>query len=111
MSGPRQLILACLVSALGLLAAPSFATAAGNLTPNPTQLDFGTQGIHQGSTPSQSVKFSNQTEADLNVSSVTIVGTDSANFASNNDCGFVMDETSCGVSVASSASAQATWHR
>jgi hypothetical protein len=100
MPRPRYLTLVCLISALGLLAAPSFAAAAGNLTPNPTQLDFGTQGLHQGSTPSQSVKFSNQTEADLNVSSVSIVGTDAADFASNNDCSFVMDETSCGVSVA-----------
>jgi hypothetical protein len=100
MSGPRHLILACLVSVLGLLAVPSFAAAAGNLTPNPTQLDFGIQGLHQGSTPSQSVKFSNQTEADLNVSSVSIVGIDAADFPSNNDCGFVMDEISCGVSVA-----------
>jgi hypothetical protein len=100
MPRPRYLTLLCLISSLGLLAAPSFATAAGNLTPNPTQLDFGTQGLHQGSTPSQSVKFSNQTEADLNVSSVSIVGTDATDFASNNDCSFVMDETSCGVSVA-----------
>jgi hypothetical protein len=100
MSRPRHLTLLCLISALGLLAAPSLATAAGNLTPNPTQLDFGTQGLHQGSTQSQSVKFSNQTEADLNVSSVSIVGPDAADFPSNNDCGFVMDETSCGVSVA-----------
>jgi hypothetical protein len=100
MSGPRHLILACLISALGLLAAPSFAAAAGDLTPNPTQLDLGTQGIHQGSTPSQSVKFENLTGADLSVSSVSIVGTDAANFNSNNDCSFVMDGTSCGVSVA-----------
>lgn len=97
----RYLTLLCLISALGLLTAPSFAAAAGgDLTPNPTQLDFGTQGLHQGSTPSQSVKFSNQTEADLNVSSVSIVGPDAADFPSNNDCGFVADETSCGVSVA-----------
>jgi hypothetical protein len=100
MSGPRYLILACLISALGLLAAPSFAAAAGDLTPNPTQLDFGTQGLHQGSTPSQSVKFENLTGADLSVSSVTIVGTDAADFTSNNDCNFVMDGTSCDVSVA-----------
>ena len=100
MSRPRYLILACLIGALGLLAAPSFAAAAGDLTPNPTQLDFGTQGIHQGSTPSQSVKFENLTGADLSVSSVSIVGTDAANFISNNDCSFVVDGTSCDVNVA-----------
>lgn len=100
MSRPRYLALACLISALGLFAAPSFAAAAGDLTPNPTQLDFGTQGIHQGSTPSQSVKFENLTGADLSVASVSIVGTDAANFTSNNDCSFVMDGTSCDVSVA-----------
>lgn len=100
MSRPHYLALACLISALGLLAAPSFAAAAGDLTPSPTQLDFGTQGIHQGSTPSQSVKFENLTGADLNVSSVSIVGVDAAYFASNNDCSFVMAGTSCDVSVA-----------
>ena len=100
MSRPRYLILACLIGALGLLAAPSFAAAAGDLTPNPTQLDFGTQGIHQGSTPSQSVKFENLTGADLSVSAVNIVGADAANFTSNNDCSFVVDGTSCDVSVA-----------
>ncbi|HEY0390839.1 MAG TPA: choice-of-anchor D domain-containing protein [Solirubrobacterales bacterium] len=100
MSRPPYLALACLISALGLLAAPSFAAAAGDLTPNPTQLDLGTQGIHQGSTPSQSVKFENLTGGDLSVTSVSVVGTDAASFTSNNDCSFVMDGTSCGVSVA-----------
>lgn len=99
MSRPRYLTLACLISALGLLAAPSFSAAAGDLTPEPTQLDLGTQGIHGGSTPPQEVKFVNLTGADLNVSSLSLVGADAADFLSNDNCSFVMDGTSCDASV------------
>ena len=99
MSRPRYLTLACLISALGLLAAPSFAAAAGDLTPEPTQLDLGTQGIHGGPTPPQEVKFTNLTGADLNVSSLSLVGADAADFLSNDNCSFVMDGTSCDASV------------
>jgi hypothetical protein len=99
MSLRRYLILACLISALELLAAPSFAAAAGDLTPDPTQLDLGTQGIHSGSTPSLPVKFDNATGADLNVSSVSVAGPDATAFSNSNDCSFVMDGTSCTVNV------------
>lgn len=99
MSKCRRLTFFCLLTTLGLLAAPSFAAAAGDLTPEPTQLDLGTQGIHGGSTPPQEVKFTNLTGADLNVSSVSLVGADAADFLSNDNCSFVMDGTSCDASV------------
>lgn len=99
MSLRRYLTLACLISALALLAAPSFATAAGDLTPEPAQLDLGTQGIHNGSTPSLPVRFDNSTGADLSVSSVSIVGLDATDFSNSNDCSFVLDGTSCTVNV------------
>lgn len=100
MSRCRRLVPLCLITSLGLLAAPSLALAAGDLTPEPTQLDLGTQGIHAGTTPSQEVMFVNLTGEDLNVSSLSIVGADAASFPSNDNCSFVPDGTSCDASVA-----------
>lgn len=95
----RHLTLACLLSALGLLGAPSFAAAAGDLTPTPSQLGFGPQDIHNGSTASQEVELDNSTGETLTVSSVETTGPDAVDFPNNNACGVVEDGNSCAVSV------------
>jgi hypothetical protein len=95
----RRLSLVCLVTALGLFAVPSFAAAAGDLTPDPTQLELGTQDIHKGSTPTQTVKLENLTGEGLNVDSIEVTGPDAANFSFDSNCSFVNVGEACAVNV------------
>jgi hypothetical protein len=98
-SRARCLTLLCLVGALSVFGAPSFAAAAGDLTPAPSQLDFGTQDIHNGATDFQTVKLSNSTGAGLTVSSVSTTGPNVVDFSDNSNCDFVADGDSCAINV------------
>jgi len=95
----RYLTLICLVGALGLLSAPSFAAAADDLTPTPAQLDFGTQDIHNGGTGFQTVKLSNSTGVGVAVSSIETTGPSAVDFSDNSNCDFIADGESCAVNV------------
>ncbi|HEV8176878.1 MAG TPA: choice-of-anchor D domain-containing protein, partial [Gemmatimonadales bacterium] len=96
----RHLFLALLVATAALLAVPSLASAAGDLTPSPTSLDFGAQDIHNGPSPGSAVVFTNSTGSDLNVSLVSVTGADAGDFPIiGNDCGFVPDTGVCKVAL------------
>lgn len=93
-------ILALMLAAAALLALPALASAAGDLTPSPASLGFGTQDIHSGPGGTQTTTFTNETGGDLNVSSVTITGSDASDFyLVGNDCGDVPDTGTCNVGV------------
>jgi len=97
---PGTLIRVLLSALACLVLLPAAALAAGGLTPDKTSLDFGNQDIHTGPSPQQTVMFTNNSGIDLNVSSITITGTDQADFSQNNNCGnFVANGNSCNVNV------------
>ncbi|HTA15790.1 MAG TPA: choice-of-anchor D domain-containing protein [Solirubrobacteraceae bacterium] len=95
----QYLTLICLVGALGLLSAPTFAAAAGDLTPTPTQLDFATQDIHNGGTNFQTVKLSNSTGVGVAASSIETTGPNAVDFSDNSNCDFIADGESCAINV------------
>lgn len=57
-------LLLVLAATAGLLGVPAIAAAAGDVTPAPTHLEFGTQDIHSGPTNIQELKLSNSTGKD-----------------------------------------------
>lgn len=97
---PKSIFLVFAIGALGLLAVPSLTMAGpGELTPVPSQVDFGPQDIHNGQSGFRQVRLENLTGAEVTVSAVETVGADAAHFSSNTNCGFLNDGESCEINV------------
>jgi hypothetical protein len=87
------------VAMLSLLGLPASALAA--LSPDPSSYDWGNVNRY-GTSPSQTFTFTNDEGSSVNVSSVSLSGTDASEFSTfNNNCSgaFLNDGDSCSVAV------------
>ncbi len=92
----------------GLIAVSDARADTSPLTASPTSSDFGNDDVHSGGGPQQTIKFTNETGFDVNVSSIDVTGADPGDFVLNgNSCSgaFLSPSASCSVDVTFSATA------
>jgi hypothetical protein len=80
MPDSRRILALALMALAGALASAEPALAS-QLTPSPSPVEFGPAEVHSGSSPSQSIFFTNESPSDTTVESAQIVGPDAAEFS------------------------------
>jgi len=97
----KRVALLSMLTLLAALLASASALAAPPLSPAPEQVEFGQVDLHFGGSPTQTVKFSDET-GPIQLESVNLAGADTANFqvTSNGCIGELELGQNCAVEVA-----------